>query len=261
MAMPLIGIKELLRRIDAGDPLLLLDVRNDEEFEDWRVEGRRPVDTVHIPYFTFVEDADGVLARLPRDRQIVTICAKGGASVLVADMLDAAGLRAGSVDGGMVAYGEYLEPVRVPLSSKAAARFELWQINRRGKGCLSYVVRAGADALVVDPSRHVGWYEGFVQGLGARIVSVLDTHVHADHVSGGPELATRSGASYFVSAGDGAARSGRGSCGMSDHSGRCTGTAPRRSWPHGSSNSSRRVRLRSLPVGSWATRRVKTPSR
>jgi len=65
------------------------------------------------------------------------------------------------------------------------------------------VLRAGRDAVVVDPSRTVEWYEGFVQRLGARVVQVLDTHVHADHVSGGPALAARAGAPYFVSAGPG----------------------------------------------------------
>src|SRR5262249_45406134 len=70
------------------------------------------------------------------------------------------------------------------------------------KGCLSYVVRAGGDALVVDPSRHVESYVSFAAGLGARIVHVLDTHVHADHVSGGPALAALVGAPYSVAAGD-----------------------------------------------------------
>ncbi len=79
----------------------------------------------------------------------------------------------------------------------------MWQVNRRGKGCLSYVVRSGREAIVVDPSRDVSWYEEFVRRLGAVIVRVLDTHVHADHVSGGPALAARAGAPYFVRAGEG----------------------------------------------------------
>jgi glyoxylase-like metal-dependent hydrolase (beta-lactamase superfamily II) len=91
----------------------------------------------------------------------------------------------------------------VPIPAAEAPSWELWQINRRGKGCLSYVVRAGHDAIVVDPSRDVQWYESFAQGLGARIVRVLDTHVHADHLSGGPALARRRGVPYFVQAGEG----------------------------------------------------------
>jgi glyoxylase-like metal-dependent hydrolase (beta-lactamase superfamily II) len=46
-------------------------------------------------------------------------------------------------------------------------------------------------------------YLAFVADRQARLVRVLDTHVHADHVSGGPELAARTGAPYFVNAGAG----------------------------------------------------------
>ncbi len=202
-ATPSIEVGELLSRVDAGEPTLLLDVRNDQEFETWRFEGRRPLDTVHIPYFNFIEEAEGCVGRLPRGREVVVLCAQGGSSALVVDMLRDAGLAARNVAGGMVAYGEYLEPVKVPIDADEAASGEIWQVNRRGKGCLSYVVRSGRDAIVVDPSRDVLWYESFVQRLNAVIVRVLDTHVHADHVSGGPALAARSGAPYFVSAGKG----------------------------------------------------------
>jgi glyoxylase-like metal-dependent hydrolase (beta-lactamase superfamily II)/rhodanese-related sulfurtransferase len=204
MATPSIEVGELLSRVDAGLPVLLLDVRNDEEFETWRFEGRRPLATVHIPYFDFIEDAAGAIGRLPREREIVVLCAQGGSSAMVVDMLREAGVAARNVAGGMVAYGEYLQPVKVPVDSGEAASWELWQVNRRGKGCLSYVVRSGGDAIVVDPSRDVGWYESFVrQRLGAEIIRVLDTHVHADHLSGGPALAARARVPYFVSAGEG----------------------------------------------------------
>jgi glyoxylase-like metal-dependent hydrolase (beta-lactamase superfamily II) len=103
----------------------------------------------------------------------------------------------------MLAYGVYLEPARLPLEAGEEERFELWQVNRRGKGCLSYVIVSGGEAVVVDASRHAEWYEAFVRERGARIVQLLDTHIHADHVSGGPELARRAQAPYYVSAGAG----------------------------------------------------------
>jgi len=202
-ATPSIEVGDLLSLADTGDPLLLLDVRNDEEFDTWRFEGRRPIETVHIPYFDFIEDAPGCVDRLPRNREIVVLCAQGGSSAMVVDTLREAGLAARNVAGGMVAYGEYLQLVRVPVDAAEAVSWEIWQVNRRGKGCLSYVVRSGGEAIVVDPSRDVQWYEGFARRLEARIVRVLDTHVHADHLSGGPALASRSGAPYFVMAGEG----------------------------------------------------------
>ncbi|HEY0593415.1 MAG TPA: MBL fold metallo-hydrolase [Thermoanaerobaculia bacterium] len=200
-----ITVGELLSKIDTGERFLLLDVRNDEEYERWKVEGRNPVDTLHRPYFDYIED-EALLDQVPRDRgPIYAICAKGDSSDLIADMLRERGFDASNVAGGMLAYGEYLAPIRVPLQDDEAARFEIWQMNRRGKGCLSYVIRSGGDAVVVDPSRNIGEYESFVEKLGAKIVDVFDTHVHADHISGGPELAPRHQARYLVAGRQGVA--------------------------------------------------------
>ncbi|MGH7321590.1 MAG: MBL fold metallo-hydrolase [Candidatus Rokuibacteriota bacterium] len=196
-------MEDLLPRIDAGEGLLVLDVRNDEEFKDWRLEGRRPVETLHIPYFQFIEDLDGSMARVPREREVVVLCAQGGSSAMVVEMLRETGIPARNVRGGMVAYGEYLQPARVGLRADEAGRFEIWQLNRRGKGCLSYVIRSRDEAVVVDAARRVERYEAFVRSLGARIVRVFETHIQADHVSGGPSLAARAGVPYFVSAGSG----------------------------------------------------------
>ena len=197
-----ISVAQLLQKIDGGVPFLLLDVRNDEELERWKVEGRKPVDTIHRPYFDFLEE-ESILDAIPRDRgPIYAICAKGDSSDLIAAMLRERGADAANVEGGMLAYGEYLQPVRVPLDAEEG-RFEIWQMNRRGKGCLSYIIRSGGEAVVVDPSRSIGIYEQFVEGLGARIVAVYDTHVHADHISGGPALAKRDQVRYFVASGPG----------------------------------------------------------
>ena len=196
-------VERLLEKADAGEPFLLLDVRNDDEYEAWKVEGRRQIEMLHIPYFDFVEDP-GLVAQVPSDRrEVLVLCAKGGSSEFVAELLREAGITAKNVEGGMIAYGDYLQPVRVPLDADEADRFEIWQLNRRGKGCLSYVIRCDTEAIVVDSSRNVRAYARLVARLGARLVGVFDTHVHADHLSGGPELARLSGASYCVAAGTG----------------------------------------------------------
>jgi glyoxylase-like metal-dependent hydrolase (beta-lactamase superfamily II) len=202
-SVPSVDVGDLLPRLDRGEKVLLLDVRNEEEFHDWKIEARRPLDTVHVPYFDFIEDAEGSITKVPRDREVVVLCAQGGSSEMIVDMLQEAGIPSKNVKGGMVSYGAYLEPVRVPLAEEEGRRLEIWQVNRRGKACLSYVIRSGGEAVVVDPSRYIEWYEGFVAERGARIVQVLDTHVHADHVSGGPALAQELGVPYFVAAGEG----------------------------------------------------------
>lgn len=199
--VPTVEVPELLDMADAGEPFVLLDVRNDDEYARWKLEGREPVETLHVPYFDFIEDEEGSMARIPKDRDVVVLCAQGDSSEMIADMLDEKGYSARNVAGGMVAYGEYLQPVKVPLRAEEAERFELWQLNRRGKGCLSYVIRSGGEAVVVDPSRHVDQYDSFLEKMGAKPVWVLDSHVHADHASGGPELAAKHGIPYFVDAG------------------------------------------------------------
>jgi len=199
-----IEIAELLAKVDGGEPLLVLDVRNADEHESWKIEGRREVNIAHVPYFDFIEDEKSASARVPKaESEIVVVCAKGGSSQMVAEILRGAGLPARSLVGGMIAYGEYLESAKVPLREAEADLFELRQLNRRGKGCLSYVVISAGEAAVIDPSRAVEAYEALLARAGARLVYALDTHVHADHLSGGPALAAKLGGDYFVDAGAG----------------------------------------------------------
>jgi glyoxylase-like metal-dependent hydrolase (beta-lactamase superfamily II) len=132
---------------------------------------------------------------------VAVLCAKGGASRYVAEVLREAGLPARNVEGGMLAYGAHLAAERLPLETMApglAGEVEVWQLDRRGKGCLSYVVAAGGEAIVVDPARHLEPYLELARRLGVRVVRVLDTHVHADHLSGGRSLAAALGVPYEV---------------------------------------------------------------
>jgi glyoxylase-like metal-dependent hydrolase (beta-lactamase superfamily II)/rhodanese-related sulfurtransferase len=63
-------------------------------------------------------------------------------------------------------------------------------------GCASYLIasRQSKEAAVVDPAIQTGEYEALLKERGFRLRYVLDTHVHADHISGARELAARHGA-------------------------------------------------------------------
>jgi glyoxylase-like metal-dependent hydrolase (beta-lactamase superfamily II) len=68
-------------------------------------------------------------------------------------------------------------------------------------GCASYVLGCGGQgvAAVVDPrADDVDAYLAFAAEKGMRVTHVIDTHVHADHESGGPRLAARAGAVYAL---------------------------------------------------------------
>lgn len=69
-------------------------------------------------------------------------------------------------------------------------------------GDRSYVVHDGAVAVVVDPQRDLDRVERYLDQHGLRVAAVAETHIHNDYVTGGYELARRTGADYLVNADD-----------------------------------------------------------
>src|SRR5215467_1658306 len=67
-------------------------------------------------------------------------------------------------------------------------------------GCASYVVasRQSHEAAIVDPSLDVGPYEALLRERGFQVRYVIETHVHADHLSGARQLAATHGASVCL---------------------------------------------------------------
>ena len=64
----------------------------------------------------------------------------------------------------------------------------------------SYLIGDGDEALVVDPSRDVQVYLDEASAHGLTINWILETHLHADFVSGHRELAARTGATIGIGA-------------------------------------------------------------
>ncbi len=74
-------------------------------------------------------------------------------------------------------------------------------IYRYETGCAAYLVGCGGAGLgaVIDPHEGTGdKFIAFAAENGIKIDHVIDTHVHADHVSDGPALAAKVGASYCL---------------------------------------------------------------
>jgi glyoxylase-like metal-dependent hydrolase (beta-lactamase superfamily II) len=74
------------------------------------------------------------------------------------------------------------------------------QVRRTGKGCLSYLIGSNGEAAVIDPALDPDVYRTLAHQHGWRITHVLDTHVHADHLSRGRKLAELSGAPFYLMA-------------------------------------------------------------
>jgi len=187
---------ELYRDMRRGNPPYILDVRNEDEFANWVIEGLPADSLLNIPYFAFLEDEHGCLARVPRGRDVAVVCAKGGSSAFVASLLTQHGIRARNLQGGMIAWGDLHVTMRVP--SPPALGLSLFQINRVGKRCLSYLIVSNGEAQVIDPARHIDWYMSLAQAQQAQLTRVIDTHLHADHLSGGPALARALGIPYHI---------------------------------------------------------------
>ena len=67
---------------------------------------------------------------------------------------------------------------------------------------ISYIFGCGgkAAAAVVDPAGDIEPYLRAAEQAGMRIHFVIDTHIHADHLSAGRALAAETGAEYMLSA-------------------------------------------------------------
>ncbi|MCH7760223.1 MBL fold metallo-hydrolase [candidate division TA06 bacterium] len=179
--------EELKSSLERGDSLFMLDVRTPEEYADWRIEG-----VLNVP----INDLDTQLAQLPKNREIVTICARGNRSQLAADFLTKAGYQVKSLRGGMVAWNTVYNTVHVPL--QLDGKGQVFQMRRLGKGCISYLIVSEGEALVVDPSCRTEKFLEVAKENDAKITHVADTHQHADHVSGARLLAETTGASLYL---------------------------------------------------------------
>src|SRR5919205_378609 len=78
------------------------------------------------------------------------------------------------------------------------------QILHEDLGCASYVIADGGEAAVVDPKWQIEDYLELAHEHDVRIRHVLETHNHADHLSGRGRLAAATGATLHISAEAGA---------------------------------------------------------
>jgi glyoxylase-like metal-dependent hydrolase (beta-lactamase superfamily II)/rhodanese-related sulfurtransferase len=192
-------VEEVYTQLLQDRSRLILDVRNEEDFARWRVEGRQSLEVINIPYFDFIEDEAEAMARVPiTAREVLVVCAKEGSAEFVAEILKSHGIQASYLAGGIMNWGGYYDIREVVNSSFG----RIVQVARPARGDLSFVVISDGQAAVIDPLRHTEHYQWVVDESGARITHIFDTHAHADHISGGPALSQQTGAAYYLHAYD-----------------------------------------------------------
>lgn len=188
-----VDTEALREMLDEGTPVTVLDVRPAEERAEWAIPG-----SVHVDAYDALRagDPDALAgADLPGDSPVVTVCNFGVTSAIAARQLRDRGFEARSLAGGMKAWSLAWNTAGVPVPDSEA---RVVQVRRTGKGCLSYVIGSEGEAAVIDAALDPEVYLDLASENGWSITSVLETHVHADHLSRSRRLAELAGATLYL---------------------------------------------------------------
>ncbi|MFB6172643.1 MAG: MBL fold metallo-hydrolase [Haloarculaceae archaeon] len=191
----------LSARLDAGEDVTVLDVRDRAEVDAWHVDAPR---LANVPYAKWLAaDVRGSVADLAAEVEdaapVVVVCARGQASAYVASLLVREGVEARTLAGGMRGWARLYQATELDVDADGAT---VLQYRRPSSGCLAYLVVSGEAAAVVDPLRaFADRYVADAAERGADLVAAVDTHVHADHVSGVRALRDAAGATVVLPAG------------------------------------------------------------
>ncbi|MCC7158649.1 MAG: MBL fold metallo-hydrolase [Ignavibacteria bacterium] len=186
-------VKEFLN--GSGNGYLLVDIRESDEFDDWNIKG-----SINIPVNNLISEGKFLeikdkLGKIPKDKFIISICARGINSQVAASILREMDYNAVSLEKGMKGWNENFDIYKLEYDD-----FVIVQLVRIGKGCLSYIVYSNIDgsAAVFEPSIFIEEYQDYAKANGLAIKYVIDTHAHADHFSGGMDLAKKLNLGYYV---------------------------------------------------------------
>ncbi len=184
---------ETLRRwLAEGRRVTILDIRKAADRAEWSIPG-----SIHLDAYDALNANDpSALANieLPEGVPVVTVCGIGKAAGVAAEHLAARGMDAMPLAGGMKAWSRAWNTAEIALPGGA----RIVQLRRTGKGCLSYLIGSGQEALVLDASLEPQVYFEVAGACGWTITHVVETHVHADHLSRSRGLARESGAELHL---------------------------------------------------------------
>ncbi len=180
---------DLYQKLKSHQNILLIDVRDPKDFEMWNI-----YQSINIPLNKLIRKAKS----LPKDREIVTICAKGNDSGRAANLLANFGLNVVSLKDGLKAWNNIYDIVNVAPAKQSVLK--VFQVKRLGKGCLSYIIILPdkKTTIIIDPTFNTAIYADFLKANKLKLKAVIDTHLHADHVSGGKNLSKKFHAPYLL---------------------------------------------------------------
>jgi glyoxylase-like metal-dependent hydrolase (beta-lactamase superfamily II)/rhodanese-related sulfurtransferase len=182
--------RQMMSWLSDDSDIMILDVRNEKDFNNFALEGPCYKPYINIPYYDFIEDVDASCNMVPAGQKVRIVCAKENSAKFVAEKLVEHGLKdVGYMEGGIVSWGNMLAPELISDSDF----YKLYQMIRPGKASCSYLLIAGKEAAVFDPSRNLAAYEEIAEKNGAKIIKTFETHRQADYISGSVKLKKEKG--------------------------------------------------------------------
>jgi glyoxylase-like metal-dependent hydrolase (beta-lactamase superfamily II)/rhodanese-related sulfurtransferase len=194
-----IDASQVKEKIDRGEDVYILDVRTPEEYDAWRMSYDKHQTPPLIPVDQLFSSQEA-LKKIPKDKEVITVCAHGNRSMMAARLLSQMGYDVKSMAGGMAGWNRIYDIAVIAEKSSV----KIWQIRRVSKGCVGYLIESGKDAIVIDSTCDID--QSFIKITKEKrlaITNVIDTHMHADHVSGLSRLAKETGAQAYISSYEG----------------------------------------------------------
>lgn len=196
--MKQISSKELINNKEKS--ILILDIRDSDSFKDWHIKDSENIDVYNDLRQNNFDKVKEKLSILPKDKKILTVCNAGVTSQKASTILESMGYDSLVLEKGMKGWNSLHQSIDVINENDLLLK----QIIRPGKGCLSYLIGSNStkECFIVDPSYFIEEYKLIVKELGFVVKGVIDTHVHADHLSGAKPLSESTNSKYYVSGND-----------------------------------------------------------
>jgi len=174
-------------------PPVLLDVRPSDQRSIAHLDG-----DVSIP----LSELPRRVHELPYNTPVIVYCHHGGTATRAIDLLRAVGRTdVALLDGGIDEYARLVDPTVPRYGDDPSEGLVLQQFPNLRTGCLTYLLhdRSSKEAVIIDPGRDVAPYVKALGGQGLRLRAIIETHTHADHLSGHGDLRARTGAPIWLS--------------------------------------------------------------
>jgi len=191
---------DLFSFLTQKEDIIVLDVRNEEDFGRFSVEGPFPFDMVNVPYFDFMEEEDASVAKVSHKKPVKVVCSKEGSAQYVGEILMNHGFKdVAFLTGGIKTWGNMLTPKRINPGSDDYA---LYQFIRPAKASCNYGLLYKGEMVNFDPSRNYDFYHSFADSQNVKIVRTFETHLQADYISGSKKIADVTGAEIMANVDD-----------------------------------------------------------